>query len=153
MHAAYFINKGRCMSHRSHTGTSLLLMLAVLFLPLASFGGDANSGSTTARAATAATIAGSCNNAASGFCNEFTGSSYKAERVQRTCKGQGGVFLAGACPTEGRVGTCLVYKGRNDESLYRYYANFPGFGVKPKGGVAAAAKSQCADLKGEWTPN
>ena len=88
-----------------------------------------------------------------GFCNEFTGSSYKAERVKRTCKGQGGTFLAGACPTEGRVGTCRVYKGRNDESLYRYYKNFPGFGVKPKGGVAAAAESQCAKLKGTWTPN
>ena len=126
------------MSHRSHTGISFLLMLAALFLPLASFGGDG---------------AGSCNNTANGFCNEFTGSSYKAERVKRTCKGQGGVFLAGACPTEGRVGTCIVYKGRNDESLYRYYKNFPGFGVKPKGGVAAAAESQCAKLKGTWIPN
>jgi hypothetical protein len=126
------------MSHRSHTGITFLLMLAALFLPSASFGGDG---------------AGSCNNPASGFCNEFTGSSYKTERVQRTCKGQGGVFLAGACPAEGRVGACLVYKGRNDESLYRYYKNFPGFGVKPKGGVAAAAESQCADLKGAWTPN
>ena len=52
-----------------------------------------------------------------------------------------------------RVGTCLVYKGRSDESRYRYYTNFPGFGVKPKGGVAVAAESQCAKLKGTWTPN
>ncbi|MDA8178112.1 MAG: hypothetical protein ACYC34_06225 [Desulfobacteria bacterium] len=126
------------MSRHSHTGTSFLLMLAALLLPLASLGGDG---------------AGSCNNTASGFCNEFTGSSYKAERVKRSCKGQGGAFLAGACPTEGRVGTCRVNKGRNDESLYRYYKNFPGFGVKPKGGVAAAAERQCAKLKGEWTPN
>ncbi|MEK6696588.1 MAG: hypothetical protein AABY98_05450 [Candidatus Deferrimicrobiota bacterium] len=141
------------MSHHTHTSTSFLLMLAALFLPLASFGGDGNSSSTNASVATPATIAGSCNNPASGFCNEFTGSSYKAARVKRACKGQGVVFLAGACPTEGRVGTCLVYKGRNDESRYRYYTNFPGFGTKPKGGVAAAAESQCAKLKGEWTPN
>ena len=141
------------MSHRSHTGTSFLWMLAALLLPLASFGGEVNRSSANVSVATPSTIAGSCNNPASGFCNEFTGSSYKAERVKRTCKGQGGTFLAGACPTEGRVGTCRVYKGRNDESLYRYYKNFPGFGVKPKGGVAAAAESQCSKLKGEWTPN
>ena len=141
------------MSHRSHTGISFLWMLAVLFLPPASFGGEVNRSSANAGVATPATIAGSCNNPASGFCNEFTGSSYKAERVKRSCKGQGGAFLAVACPTEGRVGTCLVNKGRNDESLYRYYKNFPGFGVKPKGGVAAAAESQCSKLKGEWTPN
>lgn len=63
------------------------------------------------------------------------------------------IYLAGACPTEGRVGTCLVYKGRKNESRYRYYTNFPGFGIKPKGGAAAAAERQCAKLKGEWTPN
>ena len=89
------------MSHHTHTSTSFLLMLAALFLPLASFGGDGNSSSTNASVATPATIAGSCNNPASGFCNEFTGSSYKAARVKRACKGQGVVFLAGACPTEG----------------------------------------------------
>ena len=141
------------MRRHSRTGTSFLLMLAALFLPLASFGGDGNSSSTIAGVATPSAIAGSCGNPASGFCNEFTGSSYRAERVERTCKRQGGTFLAGACSTEGRVGTCRVYKGRNDESLYRYYKNFPGFGVKPKGGVAAAAESQCSKLKGEWTPN
>jgi len=141
------------MRRHSRNGTSFLLMLAALFLPLASFGGDGNSSSTIAGVATPSAIAGSCGNPASGFCNEFTGSSYRAERVERTCKRQGGTFLAGVCPTEGRVGTCRVYKGRNDESLYRYYKNFPGFGVKPKGGVAAAAESQCSKLKGEWTPN
>ena len=141
------------MRRHSRTGTSFLWMLIALLLPSAGFGADGDRSSTNAGVATPSAIAGSCSNPASGFCNEFTGSSYRAERVKRTCKGQGGTFLAGACPTEGRVGTCLVNKGRNDESLYRYYKNFPGFGVKPKGGVAAAAESQCSKLKGEWTPN
>lgn len=100
-----------------------------------------------------ATIAGSCNNAASGFCNEFTGSSYKSASAQRVCEGQKMIFLAGACPTEGRVGSCLVYKGKSTESHNRYYTKFPGFGITPTGGVAAAAESQCTKLKGEWTPN
>jgi len=130
-----------------------LMMLTAIVVQLAGCSDGGTGSSTSPSGATPATMAGSCNNAASGFCNEFTGSSYKAERVKRSCKGQGGAFLAGACPTEGRVGTCLVNKGRNDESLYRYYKNFPGFGVKPKGGPAAAAESQCAKLKGTWTPN
>lgn len=100
-----------------------------------------------------ATIAGSCNNAASGFCNEFTGSSYKAASVQRACERQKMVFLAGACPAEGRVGSCLTSKGKSTESHYRYYTKFPGFGITPRGGAATAAESQCTDLKGEWTPN
>jgi len=100
-----------------------------------------------------ATIAGSCNNTASGFCNEFSGSAYKADKVQTSCQRQGMKFLSGACPTQERVGTCIVYKGKNTESRYRYYNNFPGFGIKPKGGVAAEAKLQCSDLKGEWTSN
>jgi hypothetical protein len=98
-------------------------------------------------------IAGSCNNAASGFCNEFTGSSYKAANVERSCKKQNLTYIAGACPTKKRVGSCVVYKGKNSESYYRYYANFPGFGIKPKGGVAAEAKEQCANMKGQWVPN
>jgi len=73
--------------------------------------------------------------------------------VKRSCKRQGGAFLTSACPTEGRIGTCRVNNGRNDESLYRYYTNFPGFGVKPKGGATTAAERQCVKLKGEWIPN
>lgn len=98
-------------------------------------------------------VAGSCNNPASGFCNEFTGSAYKAANVEKSCKKQKLAFLAGACPTEGRVGSCLVYKGKNSESVYRYYTNFPGYGIKPKGGAAAEAQQQCAKMKGEWAPN
>jgi hypothetical protein len=98
-------------------------------------------------------IAGSCENTASGFCNEFTGSSYKAANVEKSCKGQKMTFLTGACSTVGRVGSCLTYKGKNNESYYRYYTSFPGFGIKPKGGVAVEAEKQCAKMKGEWTPN
>jgi len=116
------------MNRHSHTGTFFMLMLAALLLPSASFGGEA---------------AGGRNDPKNGFCNEFGGSSYKAE----------GGKQAGGCPTEGRVGTCLVHKGRGNESRYRYYTDFPGFGVKPKGGAAVAAGRQCAKLKGEWTPN
>ncbi|MGZ5441350.1 MAG: hypothetical protein ACXW5U_05510 [Thermoanaerobaculia bacterium] len=74
-------------------------------------------------------------------------------KMQRVCEAQKGAFLAGPCPTEGRVGSCLVHKGENSESYYRYYTGFPGFGVKPIGGAAAAAESQCAMLKGEWIAN
>lgn len=98
-------------------------------------------------------FAGSCNNTASGFCNEFTGYSYKAANVERSCKRQKMTFLTGACPTAGRVGSCVMYKGKNNESYYRYYTGFPGFGIKPKGGVAAEAEKQCANMKGLWIPN
>ena len=97
--------------------------------------------------------AGSCNNRAGGFCNEFTGPSYKAANVEKSCTKQKMAFLAGACPAEGRVGSCIVYKGRNDESSYRYYGSFPGYGVKPKAGVVAEAEKQCSMLKGAWSPN
>jgi hypothetical protein len=135
----------------AHAG---MLLLVAAFLSLASFAGAGSSNSTNASVTMAATTAGSCNNTASGFCNEFTGPSYKSARVKETCKGgQGMMYLSGACPTEGRIGTCLVYKGKSTESKYRYYTNFPGFGIKPAGGVAVAAENQCTKHKGEWTPN
>jgi len=127
-----------------------MLLFAVAILPMASFA--AAGGGKAANASV--TTAGSCNNASSGFCNEFTGSSYKVERVKRSCMAVKGVkYLSGACPTEGRIGTCIVYKGKNTESKYRYYKNFPGFGIKPAGGVTLAAEDQCTKLKGEWIPN
>lgn len=133
---------------------AVMLLLVAAFLSPASFAGAGSSDSTNASVTMPATTAGSCNNTASGFCNEFTGPSYKAERVKRACKERQGVmYLSGACPTEGRIGTCLVYKGKSTESKYRYYTNFPGFGIKPAGGVAVAAENQCTKLKGEWTPN
>ncbi|MBA3006661.1 MAG: hypothetical protein KJ900_08565 [Proteobacteria bacterium] len=118
------------------------VMVAILSFPSWSFAGSPN-----------AIIAGSCNNTASGFCNEFNGSSYKATNVEKSCTRQKMTFLAGTCPTEGRVGSCLMYKGKDNESYFRYYASFPGFGIKPKGGVAAAAEKQCFQMKGEWIPN
>ena len=142
------------MNHHSRTITTLfMMMLTAIVVQLAGCSDGGAGSSTSPGGSTPATIAGSCNNAASGFCNELTGSAYKAGSVQRVCDGQKMVFLAGACPTEGRVGSCLVYKGKNTESHYRYYTKFPGLGITPKGGVAAAAESQCTRLKGEWTPN
>jgi hypothetical protein len=78
---------------------------------------------------------------------------YKADKVQTSCQRQGMKFLPGACPAQGRVGTCTVYKGKNTESQYRYYNNFPGYGIKPKDGVAAEAARQCGKLKGVWSSN
>ena len=100
-----------------------------------------------------ATTAGSCNNAAGGFCNEFNGNSYKADRVEKSCQRQGMKFLSGACPVKEHVGSCTVFKGKNTESQYHYYSNFPGYGVKPKDGVAAEAARQCSRLKGVWVTN
>jgi hypothetical protein len=73
--------------------------------------------------------------------------------MQRVCEAQQLSFLAGACPTTGRVGSCVVFKGMKSESIYRYYTGFPGVRIKPLGGVAAAATSQCITLKGEWIAN
>ncbi len=128
----------------------VMVLFAAACLPTP---GVAGTGSTNT-AATSSVPAGSCGNSASGFCNEFTGSSYKVERVKKSCReGNGVKYLAGACPTEGRIGTCTVYKGKNSESKYRYYVNFPGFGIKPAGSAAVAAQNQCTKLKGEWIPN
>lgn len=87
---------------------------------------------------------GSCNNAPKGFCNEFTGSQYTTPQVQMACKAQGVAFSAGLCPTDKLVGSCKVQAGAPLESMYRYYASFPG-------GVAAAEKQCSGLLKGVWT--
>jgi len=131
------------MSHHLQTPTAFILALVPALLLLANCGG----GSSTPA------LAGSCQNTAGGFCVEYTGADYKAMKMPRICEGQKLVFLTDACPTEGRVGSCLSFKGKNSESTFRYYNGFPGFGVKPVGGVAAAAESQCATLKGEWLAN
>ncbi len=107
----------------------------------------------TAAADIRAPSAGSCNNAPMGFCNEFTGSSYKAARVQRSCEMQKVQYLPGACPSEGRVGACVVYKGKNSESNYIYYTNFPGMRLRGGVTVAAEAAKQCVQMKGEWHSN
>lgn len=120
----------------------LSALIATLSFPSWSFAGNSNS-----------FIAGSCNNTAIGFCSEFTGSSYKAVNVEKSCTRQKMTFLTGKCPTEGRVGSCLMYKEENNQSYYRYYTNFPGFGINPKGGVTAAAEKQSTQMNGEWVPN
>ena len=121
------------------------VLVAILSFSGWSFAGSPNNSN--------AVIAGSCNNTASGFCNEFTGASYKSANVEKSCKRQKMKFLAGACPTEDMVGSCLMYKGKSSESSYRYYPGFPGFGIKPKSGVVAEAERQCVKMKGEWIPH
>ena len=135
----------------------IFILFSIIFLPSAIFlplEGSAGTIPSKTDVTILSPAAGSCNNTSGGFCNEFTGASYKIERVKKSCKeGRGIFYLAGACPTEKLVGKCVVYKGKNTESNYSYYTNFPGYGVKPAGGVAVAAKNQCNKLKGEWIPN
>lgn len=135
-------------------GLLLVMLLGALACTSCS---SSSSGADNADAAAApATLAGSCNNAGSGFCNEFTGSGYTAAGVEKDCNalGAGIVFLPAACPTDSRVGTCLVRKGTSTESYYRYYANFPGGGTATPTSAAAAGEKQCTGtLKGGWTPN
>ncbi len=141
------------MNQHSRTTTFSMLMLTVAVLSLASCSDGGSSSATSASVTPDAPTAGSCDNAASGMCVEYTGAGYTALSMQGVCESQKLAFLAGACPIEERVGSCLVYKGKRNESHYRYYTGFPGFGIKPKGGVAAAAEEQCTSLKGEWTPS
>ena len=97
-------------------------------------------------------VAGSCNNAASGFCSDYTGSQNNAETVQQACSQQQITFGAGACPVAGRVGTCVMNQGSNNKSRCRYYTGFPEFGIKPQGGTVAAVEEQCTRFNGTWMP-
>lgn len=160
------------MSNDSRTIASLFMMVgAAAVLQLAGCGDGGKSGTTAGTttgtggaavadrapspsvSSTSARVAGSCNNAASGFCSDYTGSKYKAETVRQACDQQKIAFGTDACPVAGRVGTCVMNQGKNNESLYRYYTDFPGFGIKPKGGAVTAAEEQCARLKGVWVKN
>ena len=127
--------------HSYVAATSLLLISTVLTMAGCGGGGASNT----------AVIAGSCNTPANGFCVEY-GAGYKELTLDRLCKSQKGEHSTGACPVEGRAGSCLVKKGEKSASTYRYYAGFPGYGVTPPKGVAAAAKEQCVNsIKGEWS--
>jgi hypothetical protein len=138
-------------SSLQHASRQLTVALALAYMAaVVQLTGCSDSGTNRSSNSAAAGLVGSCNNAASGFCNEFTGSSYKAASVQQSCVRQKMLFLSGTCPAAGRVGTCLIYKGKNTESRYRYYTNFPGVAVRS--GAAAAAEDQCRRLKGEWRP-
>lgn len=129
-------------------GSLVFAACAVLFT---SCGGDEKDDGTPGAGGTAGgSLAGSCENATGGFCNEFNGSSYKAASVEAICKGETIKFLAGVCPTEGRVGTCVVKKGTPQESKYRYYEKFPGTATATPASAASSAEQQCASLKGEW---
>ena len=102
----------------------------------------------------AAAGAGSCDNAASGMCVEYTGAKWTAPSMRRICTGQRLVYLEGTCPAKGRVGRCsLASKGKGSESVNHYYGGFPGYGQKPRQGPAVAAAEQCTRLKGQWTSN
>ncbi len=98
-------------------------------------------------------IAGGCNHPATGVCDEWTGSSWAALKMQRLCESQQGTFAPGGCPVEGRLGACLRAAGKKDESRLVYYAGFPGYGVKlTPAAVATKGEDQCTRLmKGVWT--
>jgi hypothetical protein len=89
------------MKYHMSSTTAFILLLVTVPMPLISYADNSRT-----------TLVGSCSNVSSGFCNEFTGSSYTTKAVQRTCEKNKMVFLSGACPVENRVGSCLVYAGR-----------------------------------------
>lgn len=102
----------------------------------------------------ASPVAGSCDHPATGNCDEWTGPSWTAAKMERLCASQKGTFRAGGCPAQGQVGACLRGKGKADESRFVYYASYPGYGVKltPEK-VVAAAEQQCTrTMKGIWIP-
>lgn len=143
---------GRSSASRLSMAASILFA-ASSFLLLASCGDSGSSGATNVSVTPATPTAGGCDNASNGFCNDFSGADYASMNMRRICESQKMVFLAGGCPSERRVGSCLVNKGNKSESYYRYYTGFPGFGIKTEGGSVVAAERQCAKLKGEWSPN
>lgn len=145
--------KGTQTMHSNSVTThaiTLLVTAALLALSSCSDGGSRSKPGSNITPANS--IVGSCNNTLSGFCNEFTGTAYNAAAVQKSCEQQKMTFIAGPCPAESLVGSCLVYKGQSYESSYRYFANFPGTHLT-EGTAATAAERQCTSLMGEWTPN
>lgn len=121
-----------------------LALATVVVVSSLAFGCSKDSGGASGTTgSTASAVKGSCNNGAKGFCNEFLGSSFTPEAVALACKAQSVPMVAGPCPTDKLVGSCHVYAGQPMDSMYRYYATFPG--------GAAAAEKQCKDLlKGQW---
>ena len=131
------------MRRHSKTATASFLTITSSLL-MASCSGSGGGSSE-------AIIVGSCNTTATGFCVDY-GADYKGLTLEKLCKSQKGEYSAGACPVEGRAGSCLVNKGKKTAAIYRYYPAFPGYGVSLGDGVAAAAQEQCEkSIKGEWT--
>lgn len=95
---------------------------------------------------------GSCHVVATGNCMEYTGAAWKGMTMQRLCESQKGVYAAGACPSEGKLGSCLKSKGTKDENRLNYYTSFPGYGVKlTPDAVVKEGQEQCTKtIKGEW---
>ena len=60
-----------------------------------------------------------------GFCYDYIGSFYTAERSRIACDAApGGVFLEGGCPRENFVGTCIFdYNGMEKHRIYYYFYN------------------------------
>lgn len=134
------------MRQRAHRVVAVRSLLIASALTLASCGGKGDAGGD-------ARIVGSCNTAATGMCIEY-GAGYEGLTLDRLCASQKGVYsAAGACPAEGRAGSCRVER-KKAVSTYRYYAGFPGYGVTLPEGVAAAAEEACVNtIKGAWSAN
>lgn len=127
--------------HSFNATRSLLTIASAVVLTSCSGGGTSD----------ATAIVASCNTPATGICIEY-GPGYKDLTLERLCKSQKGEHSTGACPVEGRAGSCLVKKGEKLAATYRYYPSFPGYGVALGDGVAAVAAEQCVKtVKGEWT--
>ncbi|HVU03431.1 MAG TPA: hypothetical protein VHE30_16845, partial [Polyangiaceae bacterium] len=103
---------------------SLIALVATLAVACSDEGSGTGTAPVGGGGRSGGEFAGSCDNAPAGFCNEFTGSGYTAAKTQSDCEALGAniQYLPGRCPTDGRVGTCVVYAGKASESYYRYYA-------------------------------
>lgn len=56
-------------------------------------------------------------------CLEYTGSNWTAKEVQARCSAEGQVFIAGPCPTDGLVFSCVQMAGQPMEAVNRYFGD------------------------------
>lgn len=88
-----------------------------------------------------------------GQCVEFTGLSTSDQRsVTFQCTNNRGATISGACPTGGRLGTCVIPPSTPNSGVtcsphgniaIRYFAPFE----------AGNAQTLCTGVGGAWTPN
>lgn len=63
-------------------------------------------------------FAGSCQQAGFDVCWDFTGSGYTKENVEAGCAG---FYFSTRCPSENRVGRCIMLKDTMMEYIISYY--------------------------------
>ncbi len=92
--------------------------------------------------------AGSCafNDPTPGYtvCEDFLGSGFNPAIAQEDCAKGGGMYSAGACPTEGALGTCEVASGTSAAGKTTYYAADAGTSTVNE-------EANCTSAGGIWT--